>query len=62
MRDLSRSIMQVIWGEFRAYEDVHVSKAWVVIRAIDSSFYEVASNDPAVHDAIRGAFRDVRRV
>jgi hypothetical protein len=50
---------QVIWGEFTAILPKQAD-AWVVIRAIDSSFYEVTSSDESVLSAIRTAFRDVR--
>jgi len=50
---------QVIWGEFTAILPKQ-TVAWVVIRAIDSTFYEVTSFDEAVLSAIRVAFKDVR--
>ncbi|AMA58626.1 hypothetical protein BCCGELA001_21715 [Bradyrhizobium sp. CCGE-LA001] len=34
--------------------------AWVVVRAIDSTFYEVTSSDEAVLNAIRSTYKDVR--
>jgi hypothetical protein len=50
---------QVIWGEFTATLPEQADP-WVVIRAIDSTFYEVTSSDESVLGAIRAAFRDVR--
>jgi len=47
---------QVIWGQFVATLPGQ-KDAWVVIRAIDSTFYEVNSADEAVLNAIRSAFR-----
>jgi hypothetical protein len=50
---------QVIWGQFVATL-TNDSSAWVVIRAIDSTFYEVTSVDEVVLNAIQSAYRDVR--
>ncbi len=50
---------QVIWGQFTATLP-ELSDAWVVIRAIDSTFYEVTSSDDAVLNAIRSTYKDVR--
>jgi hypothetical protein len=52
---------QVIWGQFVATLPNESSK-WVVIRAIDSTFYEVISSDEVVINAIRSAYTDVRVV
>ena len=60
LHDLAENVTQVIWGEFRAYDELADMKPWVIVRAIDSTFYEVISSDPAVHDALKRAFRDVR--
>lgn len=38
MHDLAENVTQVIWGEFRAYEDVTATEPWVIIRAVDSTF------------------------
>jgi hypothetical protein len=50
---------KVIWGQFVATLPEQ-SDAWVVIRAIDSTFYEVTSSDEAVLNAIRSTYKDVR--
>jgi hypothetical protein len=50
---------QVIWGQFTATL-AEQSDAWVIIRAIDSTFYEVTSSDEAVLNAIRSTYKDVR--
>ena len=60
MLDLAENVTQVIWGEFRAFEEVAAIEPCVIVRAVDSTFYEVISNDPAVHDSLKRAFRDVR--
>jgi hypothetical protein len=50
---------QVIWGQFIASLPEQ-NDAWVVIRVIDSTFYEITSADEDVLDAIRSTYRDVR--
>jgi hypothetical protein len=56
---LANTTRQVIWGEFKAVVNP-LEAAWVTIRAIDSTFYEVIATDPAVLDKVRSAFQDVR--
>ncbi len=51
---------QVIWGEFQAYTDASATVPVLIVRAIDSSFYEVATNDSYVLRNLRATFRDVR--
>jgi len=58
---LATSVIQVIWGEFRAYED-EAKFPWVIVRAIDSTWYEVESEEPHVLELIKSAFKDVRPV
>ena len=57
---LAHSVYQVIWGEFRAY-DAQAESPWVIVRAIDSTWYEVETDDEQVLARIRSAFKDVRR-
>ena len=57
--EAAHAAWQVIWGQFVATLPEQ-SGAWVVIRAIDSTFYEVTSSDKAVLDTIRSTYRDVR--
>jgi hypothetical protein len=56
---VANNIHQVVWGEFRAFDHAALSP-WVVIRAIDSTFYEVYSEDLGVIESIRSTFTDVR--
>ncbi len=46
LRDLAENITQIIWGEFRTFEDVAAKEPWVIIRAVDNIYYEVTSNNP----------------
>lgn len=57
---LAENVHQVIWGEFRAYESAICDRPWVIVRAVDSAYYEVESDDIHVQDDIRRAFHDVR--
>lgn len=60
LRDLANGTQQVIWGEFQAYADASATAPVFILRAIDSSFYEVATNDPHVLQNFKATFRDVR--
>jgi hypothetical protein len=51
-------LLQVIWGQFEATEPGSDSPA-LVIRAIDSSWWEVSSDDEGVLGAVRQRFRAV---
>ena len=54
---MSHNLVQVIDGEFPAFENDN--SPWLIIRAVDSSFYEVFSTEPAILDRIRASFRKV---
>jgi len=57
--EAAHAAYQVIWGQFVA-TDPNQKHPWAVIRAIDSTFYEVTSADQVVLNAIRSAYKDVR--
>ncbi|WP_019904375.1 hypothetical protein [Methylobacterium sp. 77] len=61
LRDLANGTRQVIRGEFRAYADASAPVPVLIVRAIDSSFYEVATNEPHVLQNLKAIFRDVRQ-
>jgi hypothetical protein len=61
LHELAHSVDQVIWGEFRAFEDGG-SAPWVIIRAIDSTWYEVETQDDAALAQIRKAFEEAQTV
>jgi hypothetical protein len=50
---------QVIWGQFVATHPEQTD-AWLVIRAIDSTFYEVTTSDDVILAKIRSTYNDVR--
>jgi hypothetical protein len=56
---VASGIHQTIWGDFEAYRDGD-TRPWLVIRAIDSTLYEVHSDQVAVIDNVRQHFRDVK--
>jgi hypothetical protein len=51
------NLLQVIDGEFRAFEAGR--EPWVTVRAVDSSWWEVESEDDTVLSAIRERFPNV---
>lgn len=55
---LGREIRQVIWGEFTGMSPSSTDP-WIVIRAIDSSFYEVTTQDEEVIAMIAARYKDV---
>lgn len=54
--DLARSAVQVIWGEFAA---TFQGAPWIGIRAVDSTFFEITTEDEVAVDAVRAAFENV---
>ncbi|MBB3440962.1 hypothetical protein [Rhizobium sp. BK379] len=63
-RDLAaaaQDTLQVIWGEFTGSLPANPDRAWVVIRAIDSTFYEVITDDQKVLRTVERRFADVRQ-
>lgn len=58
LTELAENVSQVIDGTFSAFESSS-DLPWVVIEAVDSSFYVVHSDDPATLDRIRNAFQQV---
>jgi hypothetical protein len=59
---MARNVVQVIWGEFTAFEDSFSAHPWVVLIAYDSSWWEVRSAEAALIDRVARAFRQVDRL
>jgi hypothetical protein len=59
--ELAESLLQTIDGEFSAYLP-EAETPWLVIRAVDSSAFDVYSNKPDVLNRIRSSFRYVSDV
>ncbi|MBZ5759686.1 hypothetical protein LAV84_05525 [Rhizobium sp. VS19-DR104.2] len=57
---LAEDTWQVIWGEFVGWQPAQSDKAWVTIRAVDSTFYEVDTDDETVLNKISSTYKDVR--
>ncbi len=55
---LAEDTRQVIWGQFEGSHKQ--SETWVTIRAVDSTFYEVETEDDVVLSKIKSAYKDVR--
>ncbi len=54
------NLLQVIDGQFTGIDKD--GAPWVIVRAVDSSWWEVWSNHNWVHDAIRAHFRVVENL
>jgi hypothetical protein len=59
--EIVAGIFQTIDGEFEAYRDGK-EKPWLVVNAVDSSWFEVLSVDSAVLESIRSSFQDVSQL
>ncbi|TCU10028.1 hypothetical protein [Rhizobium sullae] len=57
---LAENTQQVIWGEFVGSLPAEPSKNWVIIRAADSTFYEIETNDEIILNKVRSAYKDIR--
>jgi len=55
---LAQDASQIIDGEFSAFEPGK-STPWVVVEAVDSTYYAVRSDDSSVLAQVRSAFHDV---
>ncbi|MDO1581757.1 hypothetical protein [Rhizobium oryzicola] len=61
MADAAMRAGQIIWGRFTAHSP-GADSLWVMIQAIDSTFYEVTTDDQTVMSAIRKRYREIREV
>jgi hypothetical protein len=59
LSELVHQTAQIIWGEFTAFEG-RKDAPWVIVRAIDSSWCEIETDDEDVLDLVRRTFSDVR--
>ncbi len=57
---LAEKTQQVIWGEFVGSRPMQSDKTWVTIRAVDSTFYEIDTDDETVLSKISSTYDDVR--
>ncbi|MCV9961560.1 hypothetical protein OIU34_06565 [Pararhizobium sp. BT-229] len=56
----ARDTLQVISGEFSASLPQDLDRTWVIVRAIDSTFYEITTSDEEVIRRVQSTFKDVR--
>ena len=59
LRRAADDVRQVIDGEFAAADEER-GAPWALVRAVDSSWWEVFADESAVLDAVRASFQDVR--
>jgi hypothetical protein len=57
--EIAADLTQTIDGELRAYRPGE-SEPWLVIRAVDSSGFDVISDDPTLIETVRRRFQRVR--
>src|ERR1700733_10457955 len=50
LRKISRHVGQIIFGEFKGYENASSTDPWIVVIAYDSSWFEVRSRGEATLD------------
>ncbi len=60
LEKISRTKHQLIWAEFRAYETPNEGTPFLLIRAVDSSWFEILSEDPAVISSINTTFSNTK--
>lgn len=60
LASLAEKPQQIIWGEFVGSTPTQSDKPWVIIRAVDSTFYEIDSDDEAVLNKIGATYKGVR--
>ena len=56
--NIANDTKQVIWGKFTA--SLHGQDDWVIIQAIDSTFYEITTADAKVLSRVKATYKDVR--
>jgi hypothetical protein len=54
---LSETVDQVIDGTFRGFRHQNDDQPWIVVSAVDSSAYDVQTNDARVLDLMRRSFK-----
>jgi hypothetical protein len=59
---IAESVCQVIWGEFKAYENKLSEAPRVVVVAFDSSWWEIQSEETTLLDQVAKAFTGVERI
>ena len=58
LREIASDVIQVIDGVFTGYS-VEKSEPWIIIRAVDSSAYDVETDDNDILSKVQGSFNEV---
>lgn len=61
LREMSRGVDQVIDGTFAGFH-AGDQQPWVVIRAVDSTAFDVICDNPQVIENLRARFRETREI
>jgi hypothetical protein len=56
LAEIAAGIRQTIWGEFKGYESESVTAPFVVVIALDSTWFEVHSNNAEMLASVRSKF------
>lgn len=59
--DAAGDVIQVIWGSFRGYDSQSSNDPWIVVSGVDSSFWEVLTDDLETRRLVGTNFNDVRK-
>lgn len=51
---------QAIWAQFAGFRAPEADEPWIVLSALDSSFWRIETDDPAILSMVRTRFSDVR--
>lgn len=57
---IAGDLIQVVDGVFEAFRDA--PHPWLIIRAVDSSEFDVECDSAVVHDKLRARFRDLSQI
>lgn len=59
LAEIAQSVQQVIWGEFKGYVGTSFEAPWVIVTAVDSSWWEVRSVDASIIAHVASVFKNV---
>jgi hypothetical protein len=57
---IASSSPQVIWGTFRGFDRSEGGESWIVLHAVDSTFWRCETSDITTRQSLMKAFKDVR--
>jgi hypothetical protein len=59
--DAANEVIQVIWASFRGYDSQSGNDPWIVLSGVDSTFWEVLTDDLETRRLVSVNFKDVRK-